>query len=104
MLTRNPQINFQVAPCVKTLYDEARQHGHWVARLCAAGLLLMVEDPVARARAISRLRAWEAEFEHASQEQIGEFVAGAQAALQRGARGNRPGRRARPPGKKAKRA
>ena len=67
MPQRRPQINFQVDQALKLLYDEAQEQGHWVARLCAAGFLLMVEDPAARARAISRLREWEVEYAYASQ-------------------------------------
>ena len=103
MPQRRPQINFQVDPGLKLLYEEAREQGHWVTRLCAAGFLLMVEDPAARARAISRLREWETEFDGASQEQVRAFVEGAQAALQRDARGSRPGRPTRAPRKKVKR-
>lgn len=103
MAKRKPQINFQVDEALKLLYDEARAQGHWVTRFCAAGLLLMVEDPRARARAISRLREWEAEYEHASPEQIRAFVEGAQAALERSAPGSRRGRRAPATRKKAKR-
>jgi len=96
MAKRRPQINFQVEESMKLLYEEARAQGHWVTRLCAAGLLLLIEDPVIRQRAISRLREWEAEFADASPEQIRAFVEGAQAALRRGARGSRPARPARP--------
>ena len=100
---RRPQINFQVDEAMKLLYEEAKAQGHWVTRFCAAGFLLLVEDARARARAISRLREWEAEFERASPRQIRAFVEGAQAALERGAPSNRPGRPARPAKKKAKR-
>ena len=103
MPNRKPQINFQVEEAMKLLYDEARAQGHWVTRLCAAGFLLLVEDPVARHRAITRLREWEAEFADASAEQIQAFVEGAQDALRRGARGSRPARPARPARKTARR-
>jgi hypothetical protein len=94
MPRRLPQINFQVQDALKLLYEEARAQGHWVTRFCAAGLLLMVEDPRSRARAINRLREWEAEYERASPQHIREFVEGAQGALERGARGSPPARRA----------
>lgn len=103
MAERRPQINFQVDQALKYLYEEARAQGHWVTRFCAAGLLLMVEDPRARTKAISRLREWEAEFENASPEQVRHFVEGAQDALQRGARGSRPAPRARAKKKTPKR-
>lgn len=90
---RKPQINFQVEPPLKLLYDEAKFHGHLVTRLCAAGLLKMIEDPQARAAALDRLRDWEAEYADAGAEDIRMFVQGAADALQRGARGSR---RARP--------
>ena len=45
MPERRPQINFQVDETMKALYTEARQQGHWVTRFCAAGFLLMVEEP-----------------------------------------------------------
>ena len=103
MPTRRPQINFQVDEAMKLLYEEAKISGHWVTRFCAAGLLLMVEDPRTRMRAINRLREWEAEYEDASEQEIRVFVQGAQDAMQRAARGSRPARKARPKGKKAKR-
>ena len=74
MPRRRPQINFQVDPSMKLLYDEAYAEGHWVTRLCAAGLLLMIEDPAARQRAITRLREWEAKYEDASADKIRSFV------------------------------
>ncbi|MCA9244873.1 MAG: hypothetical protein KDA32_13020 [Phycisphaerales bacterium] len=101
---RRPQINFQVEPALKTLYEQARESGHWVARLCAAGLLLMVEDDAARLRALNRLRDWEVEYEGASEREIRDFVQGAASAMRRGARGSRPSRSTRPVRKKAKRA
>lgn len=91
---RKPQINFQVSEPLKALYDEAKAGGHSVARLCAAGLLLMVSDPAARQEAISRLREWEEQFADASAEQIRAFVDDAQAAMRSGARGNPRGRAA----------
>ena len=62
MVRRKPQINFQVEPGLKRLYDEAKLSGYRPARLCAAGLLLMVEDAAARQRALERLRAREKEL------------------------------------------
>ncbi|MGD8450657.1 MAG: hypothetical protein PVJ57_02465 [Phycisphaerae bacterium] len=103
MPERRPQINFQVDQAMKYLYEEARAQGHWVTRFCAAGLLLMVEDPRARAKAINRLREWEAEYESASPEQVRSFVEGAQDAMRRPAPGSRPAPRARAKKKTAKR-
>lgn len=104
MPERRPQINFQVDQAMKTLYEEAKLNGHWVTRFCAAGLLMMVADPRARVRALSRLRDWEAQYADASAAEIRTFVEGAQAAMQRAARGTRPARKAQPAKKKAKRA
>ena len=84
-VSRRPQINFQVDPALKLLYDEAHEQGHWVTRFCAAGLLMLVEDPRLRAKAIRRLRDWEEEYADASAAQIRAFVEGAEGALQRGA-------------------
>lgn len=100
---RLPQINFQVAKPLKRLYEEARAQGHWVTRFCAAGFLLMVEDPQARARAIRRLRDWEAEYENASPDEVRAFVEGAEDAMLRAARGNQPGLKAPARKKKAAR-
>ena len=100
---RKPQINFQVDEPLKHLYDEARAAGHWVTRFCAAGLLLMVEDPQARVRAINRLRDWEVEYDGADAETVRDFVDGARIAMRRAARGSRPARTTRRPRKKAKR-
>ncbi len=104
MKDRRPQINFQVEPALKVLYHEAHLAGHWVTRLCAAGLLLLVEDAATRVRALNRLREWEARYADASDEQIRRFVAGAQSALQGGAPDSPPARKARPARKKAKRS
>jgi hypothetical protein len=101
---RKPQINFQVDEAMKTLYEEAKISGHWVTRFCAAGLLLMIEDPRQRVRALNRLRAWEADYADAAPDEIRDFVQGAEVALQRGARGTRPAPKARPKRKKAKRS
>ena len=100
---RKPQINFQVEDPMKMLYEEAKASGHWVTRFCAAGFLMMVEDPRARTRAINRLREWEAQFDGADEDDIHDFVQGARAAMRRGARGSRRAPRARPAKKKAKR-
>lgn len=100
--SRLPQINFQVQPCLKALYEEARESGHWVTRFCAAGLLLMVERADLRMEALNRLRDWEVEFEDASSEEIRAFVQGAEAAMQAGARGTRRAPKAPPAKKKAK--
>lgn len=101
---RRPQINFQVDPPLKMLYEEAREAGHWVTRLCAAGFLLMVENPRVRRQAINRLREWEADFDRADPERIHAFVSGAEDAMTGALRGSRPGRKARPAKKKAKRS
>lgn len=89
---RRPQINFQVDPAMKMLYEEAKLSGHWVTRFCAAGLLLMVEDPVIRMRALTRLRDWEDEYLEADADEIRDFVQGAQAAMQTQPQGSRPSR------------
>ncbi len=101
---RKPQINFQVDEPLKHLYDEAKAAGHWVSRFCAAGLLMMVEDANARARAINRLRDWEVDYAGADAETVRYFVEGARSAMRRGARGSRPTRTTRRPQKKAKRS
>lgn len=103
MPKRKPQINFQVQPCMKNLYDEAKASGHWVARFCAAGFLLMIEEPRLRIRAINRLRAWEAQFADADPEKIRVFVQGAEDAMQAAIPGNPPARKAPRSRKKAKR-
>ncbi|MDX2197607.1 MAG: hypothetical protein SF069_01390 [Phycisphaerae bacterium] len=79
---RRPQINFQVDDAMKLMYEEAKLQGHWVTRLCAAGLLMMIENPRARTQAMARLREWEGRYSDASPEQIRRFVEGAGAALQ----------------------
>ncbi len=104
MTKRKPQINFQVDEPMKILYDEAKICGHWVTRFCAAGLLMMVEDPRARVRALNRLREWEAEYADASPDDIRAFAIGAQNALERAVRANRPGRKVRPARKANRRA
>jgi hypothetical protein len=101
---RRPQINFQVTPSMKTLYEEARLHGHWVTRLCAAGFLLVVEDPALRRRALQRLREWEARFDQADPEQIRTFVADAEAVMTGAAPESRPARKVRRGQKRAKRS
>ncbi len=104
MQRRKPQINFQVDSAMKMLYEEAKISGHWVTRFCAAGLLLMVEDPAIRVRALNRLRDWEAQYADATEEQIRAFVQGAQDALQRTPQGTGPERTARPGRRKARRS
>ena len=71
---RKPQINFQVEPALKMLYEEVRAWGYRPTRLCAAGFLLMVEDPRVRRRGLARLRHWEADQAGASSEAIREFA------------------------------
>lgn len=104
MAKRRPQINFQVDEPMKLLYEEAKLSGHWVTRFCAAGLLLMIEDPAARVAALNRLRDWEAEYAAATPDEIRDFVSGAEAALQRAVQGSRRAPKARPTRKAAKRA
>jgi len=103
MAKRKPQINFQVGNAMKVLYEEAKLAGHFVTRFCAAGLLLLIEDPQQRTRALDRLRDWEAEYGYASAREIRAFVQGVQGALRGGARGSRPARPARPVRKAARR-
>lgn len=103
MAKRKPQINFQVDEPMKLMYEEARISGHWVTRFCAAGLLLMIEDPRTRVRALSRLREWEADYEGASDDEIRDFVQAADGALRRAARGTGRARPVRSRQKKAKR-
>lgn len=91
MAKRRPQINFQVDEPMKLLYEEARAAGQWVTRLCAAGLLLMVERPDLRREAIARLRDWEAEYADADPDRIRDFVQGAEGAMTAAARGSRRG-------------
>lgn len=104
MPDRKPQINFQVEPCMKMLYEEAREAGHWVTRLCAAGLLLMIENQSLRTAAVNRLREWEEEYDRASAAEVRAFVAGARSALRPRARGSAPKKKAPAARKKAKRA
>lgn len=74
MSRRKPQINFQVEPAMKALYEEAKACGHRVTRLCAAGLLMMVEDNSLRLDALSRLRHWETRYADAPPKVIRAFV------------------------------
>ena len=92
MPDRKPQINFQVEPAMKQVYNEFKAGGQWVTRLCAAGFLLMVEDPEMRRLAINRLREWEDEYADASPAKIRAFVEAAQGAMQAPARGTAPAR------------
>ena len=103
MPTRKPQINFQVDSNMKALYREAKQSGYGVTRLCAAGFLMMVEEPATRVRALNRLREWEEEFESAAPDDIREFVQAAQGVLENAAPATRPKRKARATTKKARR-
>lgn len=100
---RRPQINFQVEEAMKLMYEEAKEQGHWVTRFCAAGFLLMVENPRLRHQAIQRLRDWEAQYADASVEQVRAFVDGAANAMQLPAPDSPPGPKARPPKKGPKR-
>lgn len=104
MPDRKPQINFQVDPPMKMLYEEAKLQGHWVTRFCAAGLLLLVEDAQVRAHALDRLRDWEAEYADANPDEIRGFVRGAGRAMRAAARGTRLARRALPAKRRAGRA
>ena len=74
MAQRKPQINFQVEPGMKLLYQEVQASGRRATRLCAAGLLLLIEDPLTRAHAIRRLREWEDAYAGAALEQIRAFA------------------------------
>jgi hypothetical protein len=104
MNARRPQINFQVDESMKTLYAESKACGHWVTRFCAAGFLLMVEDPTIRLRALNRLREWEAEYADADPDEIRAFVQGAQSAMRAAAPKSRPARKARRGRKTARRS
>jgi hypothetical protein len=102
---RKPQINFQVEEPMKLLYEEAKISGHWVTRFCSAGLLLMVEDPAVRLRALNRLREWEAEYGDASLEDIRTFVQNVQADYaQRPPAPARPARKTKATRKSARRS
>lgn len=103
MAKRKPQINFQVDEHMKLLYDESRASGHFVTRFCAAGFLLMVENPEIRMQALNRLREWEEEFDGADEGQIREFVQGAQRAIGSQSPGSSRGRGSRAAKKKARR-
>ncbi|MBK9118332.1 MAG: hypothetical protein IPM18_01855 [Phycisphaerales bacterium] len=101
-MARKPQINFQVDESMKRLYEEARVAGHWVTRWCAAGLLMMVERPELRVDALKRLRDWELEYGSASEDEIRDFVQGAEDAMQRAVLNSRRAPKARPGRSKAK--
>lgn len=103
MAKRKPQINFQVEEPMKMLYEEAKGVGHWVTRFCAAGLLMLLENPRLRIQAMNRLRDWEAAYENATPDEIRAFVEDAEGAMQRAAREIRRGRKAPPARRKAKR-
>ena len=79
MAKRKPQINFQVEPGMKLLYEEAQACGHRTSRLCAAGFLLMVEDSRVRHRALRRLRQWEDKYAEAPPKKVSAFGGRAQA-------------------------
>jgi hypothetical protein len=83
MTQRKPQINFQVEPSMKLLYEEAKACGHRTTCLCAAGLLVMVEDGCLRLDALRRLRDWETRYAGAPPEVIQAFVRGAGRRLER---------------------
>jgi len=103
MAERRPQINFQVDVNMKVLYEESKACGHWVTRFCAAGFLLLVENPEVRIEALNRLREWEAEYADADADDVRAFVQGAQAAMKAPARGSRRAPKARRAKKAAKR-
>lgn len=71
---RKPQINFQVEPAMKLLYEEIKAAGYRPTRLCAAGLLLMVEDATLRVRALRRLQEWEIQHADASPGPLRQFL------------------------------
>src|SRR5262245_7287680 len=79
---RRPQINFQVNPAMKLLYEEAKACGHWVTRFCAAGFLLLMEKPQMRRDSLNRLREWEDEFARSDPSKIRSFVRSAEEQLQ----------------------
>src|SRR5262249_53092944 len=79
---RRPQINFQVHPAMKLLYEEAKACGHGVRRFCASGFRLRREQPQLRRDALNRLREWEEEHAHADANKIRNFVQSAEATLQ----------------------
>ncbi len=94
---RKPQINFQVEPPLKVLYDVARQAGGYnVTRLCAAGLLYLLEHPDVQNRALNRLAEFYRDYEASDSEQMRAFVQGAKDALQRATPGSRPRPKAGP--------
>jgi hypothetical protein len=104
MPTRKPQINFQVDPPMKALYEEAKLAGNLVTRFCAAGLLLLIEEPAIRVRALNRLREWEEEYADATPDEVRDFVEGLQTALSPPAPRTPRGRKAPKAKKKAKRS
>src|SRR5262245_19980737 len=90
---RRPQINFQVDESMKLMYEEAKACGHWVTRFCAAGLLMLVDNPQLRRDALSRLRDWEDEYANADEGKIRTFVQSCEDTMQSGViRGMRPPR------------
>ena len=104
MPSRKPQINFQVEASLKFLYLEAKRSGLSVTRLCAAGLLLMLEDPAARARAVARLIAWEEQYAVASADDVRSFFRNLQRVFEGAAPGTAPAPRARQGGAAARRS
>jgi hypothetical protein len=88
---RKPQINFQVEAPLKSLYDVARRAGGYnVTRLCAAGLLYLLENPAVQSEALNRLGEFYRDYDRADPEQLRAFVQGAKDALRRAAPGSRP--------------
>lgn len=83
MPSRKPQINFQVQPGMKLLYDEVQASGQRATRLCAAGLLLLIEDSQVRTRAMRRLRAWEDTYANATPDEIRTLVESGRARIGR---------------------
>lgn len=104
MAKRKAQINFQVDDGLKLLYEEAKHLGLSPTRLCAAGLLLLIEQPRLRVEATSRLRAWEQEYADASPSRVRRFVEELEAAFAAAVQESQPARPARRPARGPARA
>ena len=78
MGTRKPQISFQVAENLKLVYEVASYLGaHNVTRLCAAGLLFVLENPEVRQEALNRLVEFETSKDSPrTQEQVEAYIRG----------------------------
>lgn len=59
-LPRKPQITFQVSPRLKAAHQGSGvRYGLKMTRLCAAGLLYLMENPELRFKALARLSDFE---------------------------------------------